>query len=328
MDGTRRTPPRAADAPVMTMRLLLASLVACLCATLPAQEVKKPKSEFPADGLATFKLRIKSIPTIQVKINGATLTLGVDTGCQGTGVLTPRGAAKCDVSEAFTVPSMGNSGRGENTYGYVEKMEAGGATWRDFHISIMPLNGMDLDGLIGADLLFEKPFYMDLGNKVMTLGKTPDTSAAHEIPCYSRGGHCGVNIEVEGQKIPMIVDSGASKSYLCSLKFKGKTTFKGYTPVATVRGVTLTRMETCQIKSLLIGGVPLTGVEFNRDQEHNLLGDDFLRAHPIAVDMASRRLWLFESQNTVRGRAAPETVAQPTDAPAAPKATPDAKPAK
>ena len=77
-----------------------------------------------------------------MKINGATLTLGVDTGCQGTGVLTPRGAAKCDVTEAFTVPSMGNSGRSENTFGYVEKLEAGGAVWRDFHISIMPLDGM------------------------------------------------------------------------------------------------------------------------------------------------------------------------------------------
>lgn len=312
----------------MLQRLLLAGLVAGLVATSPAQEIKKPKSEYPPDGLATFKLRIKSIPTIQVKVNGATLTLGVDTGCQGTGVLTPRGAAKCDVTEAFSVPSMGNSGRSENTYGYVEKMEAGGAVWRDFHISIMPLTGMDLDGLIGADLLFEKPFYMDLSNKVMTLGKTPDTSAAHEIPCYSRGGHCGVNIQVEGQKIPMIVDSGASKSYLCSLKFKGKTTFKGYIPVATVRGVTLTRVETCQIKSLLIGGVPLTGVEFNRDKEHNLLGDDFLRAHPIAVDMASRRLWLFESQNTAKARPTLGTVAQPTDTPAAPKADAETAPAK
>jgi len=312
----------------MLQRLLLAGLLAGLVATSSAQEIKKPKSEYPPDGLATFKLRIKSIPTIQVKVNGATLTLGVDTGCQGTGVLTPRGAAKCDVTEAFSVPSMGNSGRSENTYGYVEKMEAGGAVWRDFHISIMPLTGMDLDGLIGADLLFEKPFYMDLSNKVMTLGKTPDTSAAHEIPCYSRGGHCGVNIQVEGQKIPMIVDSGASKSYLCSLKFKGKTTFKGYIPVATVRGVTLTRVETCQIKSLLIGGVPLTGVEFNRDKEHNLLGDDFLRAHPIAVDMASRRLWLFESQSTAKARPAPETVAQPTVAPETPKANAEAAPAK
>jgi predicted aspartyl protease len=311
----------------MTLRLLFTSLAALLVAALPAQEVKKPKSEFPAEGIATFRLRIKSIPTIQVKINGVVLTLGVDTGCQGTGVLTPRGAAKCDVPEAFTVPSMGNSGRSENTYGYVEKLEAGGAVWRDFHISIMPLNGMDLDGLIGADILFEKPFYMDLSNKVMTLGKTPDTSAAHEISCYSRGGHCGVNIEVEGQKVPMIVDSGASKSYMSSLKFKGKTTFKGYIPVATVRGVSLTRVETCQIKSLRIGGVPLTGVEFNRDQEHNLLGDDFLRAHPIAVDMPSRRLWLFESQNVAKPRALPVEETKAASEPAV-KTEPAAVPAK
>ena len=296
---------------LLTMRLLLACFGLCLTAALSAQEVKKPKDEFPASGIATFKLRIKSIPVVTVKVNGVTLNLGVDTGCQGNGVLTEGGARKAGIEVAFTLPTMGNDGRGETSYGYIESLEGGGAVWKDFHMAIMPLTGMDLDGLVGADILFAKPFYMDLSNAVMTLGKTPDTSAAHEVSIFSRGGHCGVNIEVEGQKVPMIVDSGASKSYMSSLKFKGKTIFKGYVPVASVRGVNLTRVETCQIKSLRIGGAPLTGVEFLRDQEHNLLGDDFLRAHPIAVDMASRRLWLFESQGSTKGSktAVPKEVA-------------------
>lgn len=301
------------------MRLLLTTLALLLATSLRAQEIKKPKADFPESGIATYRLRIKSIPTIRVKVNGIELVLGVDTGCQGVGVLTPRAAERAGISTAFTIPSMGNSGRSESAYGYVDTLEAGEATWRDFHISIMPLEGMDLDGLLGADILFAQPFYMDLGNKVMTLGRTPDTSAAHEVPCYSRGGHCGVNLEVEGQKVPMIIDSGASKSYMSSMKFKGKTSFRGYIPVATVRGVSLTRIEICQIKSLKIGGVPLTGVDFVRDQEHNLLGDDFLRAHPVAIDMASRRLWLFESQAKGAGT---------EKAPAAETGEPSLKPVK
>ena len=63
-------------------------------------------------------------------------------------------------------------------------------------------------------------------------------------------------------------------------------------------------------------------MEFLRDQEHNLLGDDFLRAHPIAVDMASRRLWLFESQGSLKGtRSAVPKEAAPTAEPA--KAAPE-----
>ncbi len=278
------------------MRILFTSLSLCLAVVLAAQEVKKPKDEFPKDGMATFRLRIKSIPTIRVKINGVDALMGVDTGCQGSAVITPQAAARCGVEAAFTVPSMGNSGKSESTYGLVEKLDAGEAAWKDFHVAIMPLDGMQIDGLLGADILFARPFYMDLTNKIMILGKIPDTSAAHEVPCYSRGGHCGVNIEVDGAKVPMIVDSGASKSYMSSMKFRGTTEFRGYLPVATVRSTSLTKVEVCQIKSLRIGGAPLTNVEFIRDQEHNLLGDDFLRAHPIAVDMATRRLWLFESQ--------------------------------
>ena len=284
------------------MRTLFACLIALMAAALPAQEVKKPKDEFPASGIATFKLRIKSIPMVAVRVNGVMLNLGVDTGCQGSGVLTEAGARKAGIEVAFTLPTMGNDGRGETSYGYIESFEGGGAVWKDFHMAIMPLDGMDLDGLVGADILFGRPFYMDLTNAVMTLGKIPDTSAAHEVSIYSRGGHCGVNIEVDGQKVPMIIDSGATKSYMSSLKFRGKTIFKGYVPVASVRGVNLTRVEVCQIKSLRIGGAPLTGVEFHRDQEHNLLGNDFLRTHPIAVDMAARRLWLFESQGSTKGR--------------------------
>lgn len=285
------------------MRLLLASLSLVVALALPAQELKKPKDEFPESGMATFRLRIKSIPTLRMQVNGVTLLMGVDTGCQGPAVITPRAAQRCGITEAFSMPTMGNSGRSESTYGLVEKLQAGEVTWRDFHVAIMPLDGMDIDGLLGADILFARPFYMDLRNKVMILGKIPDTSAAHEVPCYSRGGHCGVNIEVDGAKVPMIVDSGASKSYMSSLKFRGPTEFRGFLPVATVRSTSLTRVEVCKVRSLTIGGAPLTGVEFIRDQEHNLLGDDFLRAHPIAVDMASRRLWLFE----------PQTAAQPTE---------------
>jgi predicted aspartyl protease len=278
------------------LRTLFACLGCCVALTLPAQDLKKPKAEFPESGMATFRLRIKAIPTLRMSINGVPLLMGVDTGCQGAAVITPRAAQRCGVTEAFSMPTMGNSGRNESTYGLVEKLQAGEVTWRDFHVAIMPLDGMELDGLLGADILFGKPFYMDLRNKVMILGKIPDTAGAHEVPCYSRGGHCGVNIEVEGVKVPMIIDSGASKSYMSSLKFRGETEFRGYLPVATVRSTGLTRVEVCKIKSLKVGGAPLTGVEFIRDQEHNLLGDDFLRAHPIAVDMAARRLWLFEPQ--------------------------------
>ncbi|GBL44112.1 hypothetical protein EMGBD4_16110 [Verrucomicrobiota bacterium] len=60
---------------------------------------------------------------------------------------------------------------------------------------------MDLDGLIGADILFEKPFYMDLSNKFMTLGKTPDLRRARDFLLQPRRPLRREH-RVEGQKVP------------------------------------------------------------------------------------------------------------------------------
>lgn len=299
--------------------LLLALLVP---AVLPAQQrPREPKATLPESGYVTVPLAVKSIPTVKVKVNGTALTLGVDTGCQGSGVLTPEALAKAGMEVAMTVPSMGNTGRSETEYALVQELEMAGGKWRDFHIAVLPLTGSGLDGLVGAEILFGQPFYMDLADRTMVLGKVPDTSGAREVSCYSRGGHVNVNLEIDGRKVPMLIDSGASLSYVTEMKYRGKVAFKGYSPVATVRGVSLQKLEACLPRSVLLQGVPLRDVTFHRGVEHNILGNDFLKAHPIAVDRAARRLWLFEPVRA--GRAAP---AVPAGAPATPP--PAAEPAR
>jgi len=292
---------------------ILVALTAVAAAQQPSR-ILMPKVELPESGYANIRIVMKTIPTVKVRINGVNLVLGVDTGCQGSGVLTERACKKLGLEPDFMQPTMGNTGQSETAMIKVDKLEMGGGTWRDFHMSRLPLEGMSFDGLIGTEILFSGPFYMDLANRTLLLGKIPDTAGAHEIPCFSRGGHCNVNIEVDGRKLPVLIDSGASRSYLTSMKFPGKVAFRGYGQTATVRGVSVTRQEVCLTKSVRIGGMPLRGVTFYRDNEHNILGDDFLLGHPIAVDRASRRIWLFQPVVT---SASAETAAAPTEAPAA-----------
>lgn len=270
-------------------------LLLCVAALAGAQDRKvlMPKVELPESGYANIRIVMRTIPTVRVKVNGVDLVLGVDTGCQGSGVLTDRACAKLGLKPDFSQPTMGNTGQSEMAFVRIDTLEMGGATWRNFHVAKLPLAGMQLDGLVGAEILFGGPFYMDLANRTLLLGKIPDTSAAHEVPCFSRGGHCNVNIEVDGRKVPVLIDSGASQSYLTAMKFPGKVAFRGYGQTATVRGVSITRQEVCLPKSVRIGGMPLRGVTFHRDNEHNILGDDFLLGRPIAIDRASRRVWLF-----------------------------------
>ena len=272
--------------------LLLAALLPAIAAAQQRPKVAKP--ELPETGFASVRLAMRSIPTVKVTVNGAELILGVDTGCQGSGVLTTRAAEKLGLTPSLTIPTMGNTGRSETDYVFIREFAMGGAVWRDFHLAVLPLEGIGLDGLVGAEILFGQPFYMDLANRVMILGKIPDTSGAREVPCFSRGGHVNLNIEVEARKVPMLIDSGASQSYITAMKYKGKVAYKGYAPVATVRGVSMRRQEVCLPTSMSLGGMALRGVTLHRDNEHNILGCDFLLAHPIAVDRPSRRLWIFE----------------------------------
>ncbi len=282
------------------MRLLLALLaLALLAPPAEAQErVRLPKPRLPETGFVTVPLKVTSIPVVTVKVNGTELRLGVDTGCQGSGVLTPKALEKAGLEVEMTLPTMGNTGRSEIEYARVDTLEMAGGVWADFHIAVLPLEGTDLDGLVGAEVLFAQPFYMDLADKAMVLGKIPDVSGAREVSCYSRGGHVNLNLEIDGRKVPMLIDSGASLSYVTAMKYRGKVAFRGYSPVATVRGVSLQKLEVCLPAEIAIQGVPLRGVTLHRSPEHNILGNDFLRAHPLAVDRAGRRLWLFEPIRT------------------------------
>lgn len=301
------------------MPRLTSWLLIVLAAVAGAQQnrVLLPKAELPEVGYANVRVVMKSIPTVKVKINGVDLVLGVDTGCQGAGVLTERACEKLGLKPDFIQPTMGNTGQSETAMIRVDSLEMGGGTWRNFHMARLPLNGMTFDGLVGAEILLTGPFYLDLTNRTMLLGEIPDTSGAHEVACFSRGGHCNVNIEVDGRKVPVLIDSGATRSYLTAMKYTGKVAFRGYGQTATVRGVSVTRQEACLPKSVRIGGMPLRGVTFYRDNEHNILGNDFLFTHPIAIDRASRRVWLFptiarESAGTVPAAAAPSGKVSPT----------------
>lgn len=290
----------------------------CVLAGAQDRKVLMPTVELPEGGCANIKVVMKTIPTARVKVNGVELVLGIDTGCQGSGVLTERACQKLGLAPDFRQPTMGNTGQSEVAMVRIDNLEMGGGNWRNFHVAMLPLAGMQLDGLVGAEILLAGPFYLDLTNRTLLLGKIPDTSGAQEVPCFSRGGHCNVNIEVDGRKLPVLIDSGASRSYLTAMKFPGKVAFRGYGQTATVRGVSVTRMEACLPKSVRIGGMPLRGVTFYRDNEHNILGDDFLFAHPIAIDRASRRVWLFPS-------IARETPPAAKPADTAPKAEPVAR---
>lgn len=300
------------------MRRLTSWLLLLVAALAGAQQnrVLLPKAELPETGYANVRIAMKTIPTVKVKINGVDLVLGVDTGCQGSGVLTERACEKLGLKPDFIQPTMGNTGQSEIAMIRVDSLEMGGGTWRNFHMARLPLNGMTFDGLVGAEILLAGPFYLDLTNRTMLLGEIPDTSGAHEVACFSRGGHCNVNIEVDGRKVPVLIDSGASRSYLTAMKYTGKVAFRGYGQTATVRGVSVTRQEACLPKSVRIGGMPLRGVTFYRDNEHNILGNDFLFSHPIAIDRASRRVWLFptiarESAEPPQAKPAPATTSPP-----------------
>ena len=95
----------------------------------------------------------------------------------------------------------------------------------------------------------------------------------------------------------MVLDSGASKSFLPVKQYKGNVQERKGESVAQARDVKRTDKDSyVKVDSVLIGTQPIKNMEIKLQGEYRVIGQDFLRQYCVRVDYKQKKMWFGQSQ--------------------------------
>jgi predicted aspartyl protease len=307
-----------------------ASLVTLLCAA-PACAVARaqpvPQARFEA---LPLELSRQNHLLVRAFINGKAALLGVDTGAPVSAISAARRAhfGLTGIPRHSKIPQRLVINGSFNRVGIVHDLRLGG-----LHLIDEPLVAIDfgrstratrelaepeLDGILGADILFPTEAVVDCARQMLILKVTPDISGGppgldragwSSVPInVTRGYNLYVESHVNGRVSKMMVDTGAfttllHRPFLARMKIPLRET--PYTSGGVnlrERGVQLATLKkfsvgSFEIRGKEVGVMDLQGLIHGNLLEGSppvagLLGSEFLRRNHGIIDFGTRMLYL------------------------------------
>ena len=262
--------------------------------------------------------------TVPVLVNGqGPFQFVIDTGADRT-VISQELADRLDLprGEKARLHSMG--GQSDVNTVIIKTVQVSTNVVRDVHAAALPARNLGADGLLGIDSLKNQKITMDFRAKTMTVvpSKREDIPTVEEagmivVTARTRLGQLVmVDADADGQKIWVVVDTGAQNSVgnlrLKSLLSKRSPRFKT-TPISMtdVLGRT-TPAEYALVGRMRFGGISMGNAAIAFADAHPfklfdlagkpsmLLGMEGLRSFDrISVDFASRKIKFLLPPKTV-----------------------------
>ncbi len=287
-------------------------LIGCSVLFLALDAVAAAAAEPEATAVLHF---IRGIPFLSVTIGKAKAELMLDTGGQ-LGITLDKALAK----RAGTVSFLDEKSKHSDAAGNVVEIQnllaqqvsigklkldsVSGTENYKWGLSVgdgkpADLNAAQKAGAIGLGALAPRPLLIDYRHKKLMFykaGDTPNLSEAGWISLAMDYGKLGplVNLQVNGQTLKMVLDTGASASIVsppsldpakfvdvCKDKKEGSNYcgHKDFADVKTDGGVSL-------------GTLPVELVEIQGPPFDGLLGAYFFDAHLVFMDFANHRVWV------------------------------------
>ncbi|WP_035614065.1 aspartyl protease family protein [Haloferula sp. BvORR071] len=234
---------------------------------------------------------------VKARVNGVEGTFLVDTGTSDT--IVDAGFARragIDFVEICMTITGGNYGKKGDVVSLVKlpQMEIGGIRFRDFHAVMRDESKKrsdfegQLDGILGANLLFAKPLTLDYKNARLSFTEERSKPADFEfdlLPEYPKVPV--VAAQLDGTDIRLMLDSGAvigdtlliNEPYHEALRaLAGDASAKDY-----------------QSKELRVSGKLLTSDKrcLLRPFEHSVIGAVFFASHRITVDRPAGKIRIW-----------------------------------
>jgi predicted aspartyl protease len=264
---------------------------------------------------------------VRAEINGKPALLGVDTGAPVSAIALSRRAyfGMAPITGKSTLPSRLSINGAFNSVAIAHNLRLGALNLVDEPMVMVDLGGMrrsgkhdEIDGILGADILFPTKAMLDCQRQILILkinpsvpGSVPgfDLSGFRRIPIYvSDGFNLYVDGSINGRKARLMVDTGAFATLLHSRFVRGMRIPLRETPFSS-SGVNLKQrgVQMATISRLSIGSIDLerkdVGVINLEGLIHGglldasppvagLLGSEILRSYHAIIDFGTKSLYL------------------------------------
>jgi predicted aspartyl protease len=264
---------------------------------------------------------------VRAQINGKPALLGVDTGAPVSAIALSRRAyfGMAPITGKSTLPSRLSINGAFNSVAIARNLRLGALNLVDEPMVLVDLGGMrrsskrdEIDGILGADILFPTKAILDCQRQILILkinpsvpGSVPgfDVSGFRRIPMHvSDGFNLYVDGSLNGKKARLMVDTGAFATLLHLQFVRGMRIPMRDTPFSSSgvnlkqRGVQLATIARFSIGSMDlarndVGVINLEGLIHGGLLDASppvagLLGSEILRRHHAIIDFGTKTLYL------------------------------------
>jgi len=264
---------------------------------------------------------------VHAEINGKPALLGVDTGAPVSAIALNRRAyfGLTPITGKSEIPARLSINGAFNSVAIARNLRLGALNLVDEPMVLVDLGGLrrsskrdEIDGILGADILFPTKALLDCQKQILILKINPsvpgavpgfDFSGFRRIPIHvSDGFNLYVDGSVNGQKARLMVDTGAFTTLLHSRFVRRMQIPMRETPFSS-SGVNLKQrgVQMATISRLSVGSIDLerkdVGVINLEGLIHGglldasppvagLLGSEILRRHHGIIDFGTKSLYL------------------------------------
>ncbi len=292
--------------------ILVLLLLLSACAGTPA---------CPLETVADLPLEmIHSVPVVTAEINGRPASLILDTGSDAT-VLTRAAARRLGVAEGAETRTVGAAGgRTPVGAGRLDSLALGTfrATGRRVLLADSPRP--PLDGVLGIDTLVEFELDLDVPRRRATfyrarrcLDARPGWAGASiRLPVRQQpgSGHLFVPVEVDGERMSGLLDTGASSTALSlqaaeDIRVGRKRLARlpaGFSQALNAQGVMRRELQarTLKIGPDTLERPMLSVVDLPPFTGDVLIGEDYLGTRRLWFSFRLGRVWVAESSGVTR----------------------------
>ena len=264
---------------------------------------------------------------VRAEINGKPALLGVDTGAPVSAIALSRRAyfGMAPITGKSALPTRLSINGAFNSVAIARNLRLGALNLVDEPMVLVDLGGMrrsgkrdEIDGILGADILFPTKAMLDCQRQILILKINPsvpgtvpgfDLSGFQRIPMQvSDGFNLYVDGSINGRKARLIVDTGAFATLLHSRFVRGMRIPLRETPFSSSgvnlkhRGVQMATISHFAIGSMNldrkdVGVINLEGLIHGGLLDASppvagLLGSEILRRHHAIIDFGTKSLYL------------------------------------